>query len=108
MWKVASLSTQTEAALSSPRFTVGGIEWRMKVYPKGYGDGDGSHLSLYLHMVDGANKPWGWSCPASVKLTVKSQTEACHNVSGEFHRGFHRLSTNWGFPKVRNHPCSSL
>ena len=50
-WKVISLWTQTEDMLSSPSFTVGGIEWRMKVYPKGYGDGAGSHLSLYLLMM---------------------------------------------------------
>jgi hypothetical protein len=99
-WKVTSLSTQTEA--SSPSFTVGGIEWQIEVYPKGHGDGAGSHLSLFLQMVDGANQPWGWSCPASVTLAVKLQTEACHNVSRVFHRAFDRLNTDSGYPQVRS------
>ena len=107
-WKVASLSTQTEAQLCSPSFTVGGIEWQMDLHPKGDQTGAGSHLSLYLRMVDGANKPWGWNCPVSVKLAVKSQTEACHTVTREYYHGFHRLTISVGFSEVRNHPCSSL
>jgi len=51
---------------------------------------------------DVVNKPWGWSCPASVKLAVKSQTDAGYDYSHEFKDGFHRLSTRWGFPEVRN------
>lgn len=102
-WKVTSLSTQTEAKLCSPSFTVGGIEWRMELQvPKRFASSAGaSLLTLALQMVDAEQKPFGWNCHASVKLAVKSQTAASFTVTREYSQGFHRHAWHCG-TKVRN------
>jgi hypothetical protein len=78
-WRVTALSEQTEEELYSDTFTVGGVSWRMSLYPKGDGDGAGSHLTLFLAMCD-TDLPYGWSCPASYKLVLKSQTDEKHDA----------------------------
>ncbi|KAI8467705.1 MAG: TRAF-like protein [Monoraphidium minutum] len=41
----------TAGATFSPTFLVRGHEWRLQVCPKGYGEGAGTHLSLYLECM---------------------------------------------------------
>jgi hypothetical protein len=101
-WRVTSPSSQGEAQLLSDTFTVGGISWRLRLYPSGNKAAAGSHLSLYLRMVDAVDKPYGWICPATVTLVVRSQTwMTSHSVSKTFSGDFHLLSTNWGYDEVR-------
>jgi hypothetical protein len=99
-WRVPEMSTQKEELLQSDTFTVGGVSWRILLYPKGYVDAAGSHLGLFLRMVDAADKPYGWICPASVTLVVKSQTSE-PNVSMAFSIDYHRLTISFGWAKVR-------
>ena len=98
-WCVTALSEQTKEVLYSDTFTVGGVSWRLKLYPKGTGDAAGSHLSLFLNLCD-TDRPYGWSCPASFKLVLKSQTD--DNVVDDCSNDFNLLGPNWGMHKVRS------
>jgi hypothetical protein len=93
-WRVTALSEQTKEELYSDTFTVGGVSWCLKLYPKGYGDGAGSHLGLFLNLGD-TDRPYGWSCPVSWKLVLKSQTDEKHNVVRKDSADFNRLSPSW-------------
>jgi hypothetical protein len=98
-WRVTALSEKKEAKLYSDTFTVGGVSWCMSLYPKGTGDAAGSHLSLFLNLCD-TDRPYGWSCPASFKLVLKSQTD--DNVVDDCSNDFNLLGPNWGMHKVRS------
>jgi hypothetical protein len=88
-WRVTSVSEQTEEKLLSDTFTVGGVSWRLRLHPiKG-----GSHLTLSLWLSD--DRPYGWSCPASWKLVLKSQTDDKYNVVQEFSSVFNSLAPCW-------------
>ena len=100
-WRVTALSEQTEEVLYSNTFTVGGVSWCMSLYPKGHRDGAGSHLSLFLELCD-TDRPYGWSCPVSWKLVLKSQTDDKYNFVGELSNDFNRLVPSWGKPQVRS------
>ena len=93
-WRVTALSEQTDEELLSDTFTVGGVSWRMELHPKGCGDGAGSHLTLSLNLCD-TDLPYGWSCPASWKLVLKSQTDDKNNVVQEFSSVFNSLAPCW-------------
>jgi hypothetical protein len=111
-WRVTKMSTRTEALLLSDTFTVGGVSWRMVLYPKGCKEAEGSHLSLFIWMVDD-DKPYGWTCPASVTLVVKSQTPngnngnnggaGCGSGGGGF-AGFNRYQQQ---QQQQRGPCSN-
>jgi hypothetical protein len=94
-WRVTALSEQTEEELLSDTFTVGGVSWRMELHPKGYGDAAGSHLTLSLNLCD-TDLPYGWSCPASYKLVLKSQTDEKHDAVQKDSADFNLLAPSWG------------
>ena len=85
---------EKEEHVRSDTFTVGGVSWRVNLYPKGLGDAAGSHLTLSLDLRD-ADRPYGWSCPASYKLVLKSQTDEKYNVVQEFSSVFNSLAPCW-------------
>ena len=90
-WRVTSVSEQTEEKLLSDTFTVGGVSWRLRLHPiKG-----GSHLTLSLGLSDANERPYGWSCPASWKLVLKSQTDDKYNVVQELSSVFNSLAPCW-------------
>jgi hypothetical protein len=103
-WRVTSPSSQGEAQLLSDTFTVGGISWRLRLYPSGNKAAAGSHLSLYLRMVDAVDKPYGWICPATVTLVVRSQASK-PSVSMTASYDFHSRSSVQGYQKVRSEAC---
>ena len=50
VWEIEGFLGQ-EGALVSPEFSIGGYDWQLTCYPKGFG-GTGSHVSLYLELEE--------------------------------------------------------
>jgi hypothetical protein len=46
------LAARGEDVVYSPVYKVYGYEWRLKVYPKGNAQVHGSHLSLFLELIN--------------------------------------------------------
>ena len=61
---------------------------RRKFYPKGYGDGKGNSLSVYLELVDGGKLPLKKTVWVEYKLRVLDQRHGKHVEEKSNHIGF--------------------
>ncbi|CAA7030239.1 unnamed protein product [Microthlaspi erraticum] len=52
-WTVSKFSKLKDHCYVSPKFLVGGKNWVLKLYPKGYSTTYSKFLSLFLHLADG-------------------------------------------------------
>ncbi|WCJ18795.1 TRAF-like family protein [Euphorbia peplus] len=93
-WKIDNFST-LENMHHSEAFSAGGIEWKLRLYPKGENEKDRS-LSLYLELDA---KPCKSRVYAEYNLLVKDQLNGTHHkkqkVSYWFGNGNYPA---WGFP----------
>ena len=64
----ASRKQNDEVWISPPFYThVAGYKIRMEVYPNGYGEGRGTHISVFLHLMQGENDNYlPWPFPGAV------------------------------------------
>ena len=69
-WVINKFKEIKDEELYSEDFTIGGYKWRLKIFPKGKSKGKGTHVSLYLHVVDSDTLPYCWSRSASFTLSV--------------------------------------
>ncbi|KAH8488347.1 hypothetical protein H0E87_024134 [Populus deltoides] len=98
-WKIEDFSKLDESSYLSKAFTAGGRSWRIKVYPKGNGDGKGNSLSVFLELVDGGKLPPKKTVWAEYKLRVLDQRHDNHVekttsrwlTSSDHKRGFHKF-----------------
>ncbi|KAG6747911.1 hypothetical protein POTOM_047802 [Populus tomentosa] len=101
-WKIEDFSKLDKSSYLSKAFTSGGRSWRIKVYPKGYDDGKGNSLSVYLELVDGGKLPRKKTVWAEYKLRVLDQRHGKHVEEKSNHiesRWFTSSSYSRGFPK---------
>ncbi|KAJ6872503.1 hypothetical protein NC651_031582 [Populus alba x Populus x berolinensis] len=102
-WKIEDFSKLDKSSYLSKAFTSGGRSWRIKVYPKGYDDGKGNSLSVYLELVDGGKLPRKKTVWAEYKLRVLDQRHGKHveekKSDGSVKR-FHEMNTEWGFDQL--------
>ncbi|BFG14823.1 hypothetical protein CerSpe_010970 [Prunus speciosa] len=52
VWKVENFSKLDAESYCSESFTAGDQKWKIRLYPKGHGKGNGTHISLYLELDD--------------------------------------------------------
>ncbi|KAJ6971999.1 MATH domain and coiled-coil domain-containing protein [Populus alba x Populus x berolinensis] len=97
-WKIEDFCKLDRSSYLSKAFTSGGRSWRIKVYPKGYDDGKGNSLSVYLELVDGGKLPRKKTVWAEYKLRVLDQRHGKH-VEEKKSRWFTSSSYSRGFPK---------
>ncbi|CAA7032768.1 unnamed protein product [Microthlaspi erraticum] len=83
--------SEKEAKISSPKFSSGGCEWVVKVYPKGKYIED--HLSLYLCVANPESLRLGWKRRAIYSLVLLNQSgkelfrtddSVCHLFCAQF------------------------
>ncbi|KAG1679813.1 hypothetical protein FOA52_012725 [Chlamydomonas sp. UWO 241] len=74
-WRIESFST-LGWDVRSESFEAGIATWRLLVSPDGRGDGKGTHLSVYLEMVDEI-----WAPSAEFKLTLLNQADGSKSIS---------------------------
>ncbi|KAJ4827113.1 hypothetical protein Tsubulata_002455 [Turnera subulata] len=117
-WKIHNFSTISGDYVCSPVFTVGGQQWKLNLYPKGWQGSCGRHLSLFLYVQ---NVSTGRNLSVHYKLRLKDQIGNSHvllevtegGVSRgrpelrlpELHREFALLSTSFA---TNNPDASSL
>ncbi|KAJ6971993.1 hypothetical protein NC653_032528 [Populus alba x Populus x berolinensis] len=98
-WKIEDFSKLDKSSYLSKAFTAGGRSWRIKVYPKGYDDGKGNSLSVYLELVDGGKLPPKKTVWAEYKLRVLNQQPHGKHVEEKTSRWLTSSSYTRGFPK---------
>ncbi|XP_024023544.1 uncharacterized protein LOC21407845 [Morus notabilis] len=65
----------------SKEFNAADLKWKIRLYQKGKGDGLGTHLSLYLALVDSTDLPPGSKIYADFTLRILSQINTNNNFN---------------------------
>ena len=95
-WVINKFKEIKDEELYSEDFTIGGYKWRLKIFPKGKSKGKGTHVSLYLHVVDSDTLPYCWSRSASFTLSVLNYDHQQSRRMDDQHV-FYAESTNRGW-----------
>ncbi|XP_060668833.1 MATH domain and coiled-coil domain-containing protein At3g58370 [Ziziphus jujuba] len=70
VWRVENFSKLVAAGNDSITFNAGDHTWKIKLYPRGKGNGLGTHLSLYLALSNPTTLPPGTKIYANFTLRV--------------------------------------
>ncbi|KAK3258414.1 hypothetical protein CYMTET_32537 [Cymbomonas tetramitiformis] len=81
----------------SAPFMVGGLPWRLMVFPQG---NHTDHLSIYLDVPDSEQLPVGWTRFASFQLSVINQCDASKSIRKDTRHHFNTRENDWGFTQV--------
>ncbi|KAL8264743.1 hypothetical protein R6Q59_022873 [Mikania micrantha] len=95
-WTIQNFSSLTEKILILDAFKIGKVKWYLSLYPKGYGLGEGTHLSIFLAVYDAMSLTNGWKIFAGSKFQIKNQS-----TESDLMRGFDNWfcnSKSKGFP----------
>ncbi|KAH7512812.1 hypothetical protein FEM48_Zijuj12G0129700 [Ziziphus jujuba var. spinosa] len=79
VWRVENFSKLVAAGNDSITFNAGDHTWKIKLYPRGKGNGLGTHLSLYLALSNPTTLPPGTKIYANFTLRV-----LCH-IDAKYH-----------------------
>jgi len=98
-WKIDNFTALKDKEYASEQFIVEGQRWKLKLYPKGYRTGAGTHLSLYLMSLgDSEILSPNRKVYAKYKLRIKDQINNNHfeKTVGYW---FPELGGDYGYPK---------
>ncbi|KAG1670273.1 hypothetical protein FOA52_003623 [Chlamydomonas sp. UWO 241] len=70
-WRIEDFSKLTREPLSSDCFEAGICTWRLHVYPRGFGNDGGTHLTVSLEAQDNM-----WAPSAQYRITLDNQADA--------------------------------
>ncbi|CAM8901420.1 unnamed protein product [Rhodiola kirilowii] len=90
-WKLYPLSYYSGDV--TKEFEVQGLKWKLQIYPNGDSSAQGTHLSMFLWLISGSNKPH-----ISCVLRVRDQVNGKH-YEKTIARHFVETSQGWGFRK---------
>ncbi|BBG93015.1 TRAF-like family protein [Prunus dulcis] len=76
-WKIEKFS-ELKSGYFSEAFKAGDYKWKILIYPKGYGLGKGSHLSLYLGLSNPKTLPPGSGIFAAHCVRIVDQKHTKH------------------------------
>ena len=66
----------------SPPFFVRGLQFCLRVYPNGIGDGHGSHMSVFLVLVDAQILTCNdWRFPVAIRITLAANQRRYSNMA---------------------------
>ncbi|KAG1673776.1 hypothetical protein FOA52_002345 [Chlamydomonas sp. UWO 241] len=82
-WPIEGFSKLTSEPVRSDSFEAGICTWRLRMYPEGCDDGEGTHLSVFLEAQDAM-----WEPTAEFKVTVVNQADASKSRSHDTTRKF--------------------
>ncbi|KAJ9552125.1 hypothetical protein OSB04_016170 [Centaurea solstitialis] len=74
IWRIDNFLDVTERVLHSEIFKFGNVKWKLSIFPKGTGKGEGEYLSIFLMLHDAALLPDGCRVFAKHKLRLKNQS----------------------------------
>ncbi|KAM7261626.1 hypothetical protein ACFE04_020703 [Oxalis oulophora] len=93
-WTIEKFTCLTQAWLYSQKFSAGGHQWQLLLYPKGY-KGNYNYLCMYLFADVSAPLPNGWSRHAKISLGLVNQVDQIHSKKDVEHT-FNAEATNTG------------
>ncbi|KAL5722321.1 hypothetical protein ACHQM5_005857 [Ranunculus cassubicifolius] len=98
-WKIQKFSGLKNKPHYSEKFTVGGHDWKILLYPKGYDTGKENSISLYLHLADsGTALQDGEEILLEFTLRVVDQVNIKHKENGT-NTSLNALVNSWGWPE---------
>ena len=103
MWTIpnfSKLKVDGYGGKYSDTFCIGGHEWRLCVFPRGYGPAKDKSVSLYLKLADDTNKlPKDGKVTADCYLSVICQHDRDKSRKGvDKNREFNAKGRDWGWP----------
>ncbi|KAE8056846.1 hypothetical protein FH972_013582 [Carpinus fangiana] len=98
-WKIDNFTALKDKIYASEQFTVEGQKWKLNLYPKGFGIGAGTYLSLFLMSLgDSEILSPNRKVYAKYKLRIRNQINNNH-CEKTVEYWFTNLGIDYGFPK---------
>ncbi|KAL5719618.1 hypothetical protein ACHQM5_012373 [Ranunculus cassubicifolius] len=91
-WKIEKFSQLEKESYCSDKFTTRGHDWKVHLYPKGIGEGEGN-LSVFLYLEDTETN--GRQVIAEYTFRIVDQITKIHKVARNT-KCFIGLNANWG------------
>nr|XP_015867875.1 MATH domain and coiled-coil domain-containing protein At3g58370-like [Ziziphus jujuba var. spinosa] len=95
-WKIENFSKLNELFYYSNVFNVEGINWKLRVYPKGDGKAKDTSFSFYLTLQDWGSRPMKKAVYAEYNLRVFNQLNDDEHVE-KIGSNWFKHETGWGF-----------
>lgn len=97
VWEIKDWAGLKEDKVAGPRFSCGGHEWNVLLFPRG----NGNHLiSIYMEPHPPADAPEDWYVCAQFALDIWNPAHPdAHIASGSHHR-FTKNESDWGFSSI--------
>ncbi|KAM1086420.1 hypothetical protein ACFX2B_011928 [Malus domestica] len=96
IWRIDNFSKLVGESYDSKVFTAGDQKWKMQLYPKGKGNGIGTHLALYLALAEPKSLPPGCKIYAEFTLRLLDQVNGRHQF-GKANHWFSASDSEWGW-----------
>ncbi|KAK8585937.1 hypothetical protein V6N13_050906 [Hibiscus sabdariffa] len=99
--KIMSFSSLAKTGIEkyeSEEFDAGGYKWTIQLFPKGRRHGSGTHISIYLALVDSDTPKDGSKIFAEFTLRMKDQQQSRH-IAGKVSHWFSESSKESGWEK---------
>ncbi|PON38420.1 E3 ubiquitin-protein ligase SIN-like [Trema orientale] len=78
IWEIENFTEVGKVVHESDKFTLGGKEWYLRIYPSGFGDNKGKAVSLFLMPSNWANNPTKAAVYAKYKLRILDRVHGKH------------------------------
>ncbi|CAL8991023.1 unnamed protein product [Prunus brigantina] len=96
-WKIQSFSKLKSQCLLSELFTAGGQKWNIELYPKGDGDGENTHVSVYLSLANPEKLSPGSQLLTECTLRIVNQLDRKDKSRKLNHAWFSASSSSGGW-----------
>ncbi|XP_010487620.1 PREDICTED: MATH domain and coiled-coil domain-containing protein At3g58220-like isoform X2 [Camelina sativa] len=98
VWKIENFSKLDKESYDSNAFFAGDRKWKIRFYPTGTKQGIGTHLSIYLILVDPETISDGTKMFAEFTIRIFDQLQGRH-IAGKVTKWFSRSSSENGWVK---------
>ena len=98
VWEIKDWNSLREDKVRSPRFSCGGYEWNILLFP--HGNNNNNFISLYMEpqTINDSDPDWYVCAQFGLDIWNPNHPEA-HLPSGSLHR-FNKKETDWGFSSL--------
>lgn len=94
-WSIANWNSLNQDKLHGPRFTCGGIEWNVLLFPRG--TQNSGVVLIYLEPVPPADLDDDWYVCAQFALALANPRHPEVYLANPLHHRFTKAETDWGF-----------
>ncbi|KAF2546673.1 hypothetical protein F2Q70_00022649 [Brassica cretica] len=95
-WTVNKFSKLKEHRYISSKFLIGGRNWVLELYPKGYNATYSTWLSLFLHLAEGEKMKTGEEIYTQCDLRILDPF-GCNHMTRKFDRRHNISNSGWGW-----------